>query len=60
MIDMMNAMFRSGVPYDAETNTFQVKPEHAYLIEQQREKIAEEKRFRSVPIWDYTSNWYDD
>ena len=60
MIDMMNAMFRSGVPYDADTNTFQVRPEHTHLIEQQREKIAEEKRFRSVPIWDYTDRWYDE
>lgn len=43
MIDMMKALFRSGVPYDAETNTFRVGPEHMSLIEQQRAQIAEEE-----------------
>lgn len=59
MIDMIRALFQSGVPYDADTNTFKVRPEHAYQIEQQRAQIEEEQR-RSVPIRDYTSNWYDD
>jgi hypothetical protein len=58
MIDMMRALFQSGVPYDADTNTFHMKPEHAYLLEQERAKIAEEQRY-SVPIRDYTSDWYD-
>ena len=60
MIDMMQAFFRSGVPYDAEDNTFKVKPEHAYLIDQQRKQIADQQKFPSLPKWDYTSNWYDD
>jgi len=58
MIDMIRALFQSGVPYDADTNTFEVRPEHAYLIEQQRAQIAEEQRYQ-VPIRDYTSDWYD-
>jgi hypothetical protein len=58
MIDMIRALFQSGVPYDADRNTFEVRPEYAYLIEQQRAQIAEEQA-RSVPIRDYTSDWYD-
>jgi len=61
MIDMMKALFRSGVPYDADTNTFQVRPEHGYLIEQQREQIEEAKDpFRSIFRTRWDSTWDDD
>lgn len=60
MTDMMNSMFRSGVPYDAETHTFQVRPEHMHLIEQQRQQIDEEqtRAFHSPSRswWD----WWDE
>lgn len=61
MIDFMMALFRAGVPYESETNTFQVGPEHTHLIEQQIAQIATEENrahhFRSSQVWDYGNQW---
>lgn len=56
--DLMNILFRSGVPYDAEKHTFNVRPEHIPLIQQQYEQVAEEEFFslskttRPIRGWD--------
>jgi hypothetical protein len=56
-------MFRTGIPYDAETNSFQVTPANAHLIDRQREQIAEEETRahhpRSGSVWDYWAQWDD-
>jgi len=63
MTDLMRAMFRTGIPYDAETNSFQVTPANAHLIDRQREQIAEEETRahhpRSGSVWDYWAQWDD-
>lgn len=55
--DMMNLLFRAGIPYDAERNEFRVKPEDMFRIEHQRDLIEQEERWFSSSR---TKNeWYD-
>ena len=55
--DLMNLLFRSGIPYDAERNEFRVRPEDMSRIEQQRDLMEQEERWMSSSR---TKNeWYD-
>ena len=43
--DMINLLFRSGIPYDAEKNEFRVRPEDTARIEFQRQIMEDEERW---------------
>lgn len=45
--DLMNLLFRSGIPYDAERNEFRVRPEDMARIEFQRDIMEQEERWMS-------------
>ena len=53
--DLMNLLFRSGIPYDAERNEFRVRPEDMSRIEQQRNLMEQEERWMSSS----RKEWYD-
>jgi len=58
--DMMNALFRSGVPYDAEKNTFDLKPEHMHRLQQQYDsQLDEENWFRRSQTTQRSRGWDD-
>lgn len=45
--DLMNDLFRAGIPYDAERNEFRVRPEDVARLEFQREIKEQEERWMS-------------
>lgn len=45
--DMMNLLFRSGIPYDAEKNEFVIRPEDFARIEFQREQMEQEQQIHN-------------
>lgn len=55
--DLMNLLFRSGIPYDAERNEFRVRPEDISRIEHQRDLIEQEERWSSSSRTH--KEWYD-
>ena len=55
--DLMNLLFRSGIPYDAERNEFRVRPEDMSRIEHQRDLMEQEERWLSSSRT--RNEWYD-
>ena len=47
MNDVMNLLFRAGIPYDAERNEFRVGLQDIPRIERQRDLIEQEERWMS-------------
>lgn len=54
--DLMNLLFRSGIPYDAQRNKFSVKPEDMPRIQNQMELMQEENRWMTRPMNDWMNN----
>jgi hypothetical protein len=58
--DLLNALFRSGVPYDAHTNTFKVGPEDAHRIQHAQQEIYDEENwFRRSHTTQRARGWDD-
>lgn len=53
MNDIIDLLFRSGIPYDPEKNEFKVRQEDVSRIEFQRDLMEQERR------WNASSRWTD-
>lgn len=53
--DLMNLLFRAGIPYDPIKNEFTVRPEDMSRIEHQRDLLEQEERRMASS----RGEWYD-
>lgn len=45
MINLLNALFRTGIPYDAEHNQFTVQLQDVHRLENECRQIAQEEEW---------------